>query len=103
MQLQHNPGATITGTHFIPKSIRVAFHLPRLGLMCPFVAQQLYTDPILALENIKMSGGTQPTFISLGEAINGRMDVDETTVPDIIEEWRLEIQYYCIAHHLVLA
>eukprot|EP00978_Attheya_sp_CCMP212_P039474 scaffold205622_cov31-Attheya_sp.AAC.1 len=31
------------------------------------------------------------------------MDVDETTVPDIIKEWRLEIQYYCIAHHLVLA
>eukprot|EP00978_Attheya_sp_CCMP212_P003419 scaffold7041_cov63-Attheya_sp.AAC.1 len=62
MQLQHNPGATIPGTHLIPKSIRVAFRLPRLGLMCPFVAQQLYTDPILALENIKMMGGMQPSL-----------------------------------------
>jgi hypothetical protein len=41
--------------------------------------------------------------MSHGEVVNGRMDIDETTVPDITDEWRMEISYYCVARHLVLA
>eukprot|EP00978_Attheya_sp_CCMP212_P047179 scaffold421247_cov37-Attheya_sp.AAC.2 len=54
--------------------------------MCPFLIQQLYTNPALAIENILQTGGPKPVFISLGEAVNGRMEIDKTTVTDIIKE-----------------
>eukprot|EP00978_Attheya_sp_CCMP212_P038089 scaffold185504_cov55-Attheya_sp.AAC.2 len=91
--------------HLLSKSTRVALHLPRDGpIMCPFTVVQMYLeDPIIAIENIQVDMGQFPAFISLGEVVNGRRDIDEMTVPKIVDEWRTsELQYYCVARHLVM-